>query len=101
MAIFSFFKKPLHQKFDYKPRFYDAEKEERKARLARYQEGNGGEDAMKSRISAGFKRKSRSGGAGYSSKKRNLRLVAILVVLVWMTYHFLEKYLPIIVDAVE
>ena len=101
MSVFNFFKRPPHQKFDYKPRFYDPVKEEREARLAKYKEGGGDAEQVKARISAGFRSRSRTGSIRNDSKRANLRLVAILIVLIWMTYYFLDKYLPVIVDAVE
>lgn len=100
MGIFSFFKRPVHQKFDYKPRFYDAEREEREARWARYDDKERTSDQLKSRISAGFRSKS-SGSSIRANRRANIRLVIILVVLVVMTFIFLERYLPIIVEAVE
>lgn len=101
MAIFSFFKKPKHQRFDYKPRFYDPDKEDLRSRLAQYRDDPDGTVDMKNRISSGFKRKARGSSSSSYNKRSNKRLIAIMVILVWMTYYFLQKYLPIIVEAVE
>lgn len=99
MAIFSFFKKPVHQKFDYKPRYYDPVKEDLEARLAAHREGGGSSEQVKSRISSGFRRKSRSSST--VNRRSNIRLIAILVALVAMTFIFLNTYLPAIIQAVE
>lgn len=100
MGFFNFFKRPQHQRFDYKPRFYDADKEEREARMARYKSVDG-TDAAKSRISSGLRRRTARGYGGEDAKRSNMRLVAILVILIFLTYYFIQKYLPQIVDLVE
>jgi len=100
MGIFSFFKRPLHQKFDYKPRFYDADKEEREARWAKYSDDDRKVDHMRSRISAGFRSKSK-GANSRAAYRSNIRLVVILILLVVLTFIFLNKYLPVIVDSIE
>lgn len=101
MAIFSFFKRPKHQQFDYKPRFYDPDKEDLRSRLAQYRDDAEGTAHIKNRISSGLRRKARGTGSAHSYKTSNRRLAAIFVILIWMTYYFLKKYLPIIVQAVE
>lgn len=100
MGIFGFFKRPQHQRFDYKPRFYDAVKEEREARMAQYASSDG-TDLAKRRISSGFKRRSVSGYAGADTKRSNRRLVIILIILVFLTYYFIQKYLPQISDLLD
>lgn len=100
MGVFNFFKRPQHQKFDYRPRFYDPEKEEREARLAKYRNEDHTE-SVKNRISAGFKRRSASGYGGVDAKRSNMRLIAILIVLLFLTYYFIQKYLPQIIDLLE
>jgi hypothetical protein len=100
MGIFGFIRRPQHQKFDYKPRYYDAVKEEREARMARYKTSDG-TDLAKSRISSGLRRRSGSGYAGADTSRSNRRLVIILIVLAFLTYFFIQKYLPQIVDLLE
>lgn len=100
MGVFNFFRRPQHQKFDYKPRFYDPAKEEREARLAKYRSKDPAA-GVKSRISSGFRRRSARGYGGVDARRSNMRLIAILVVLIFLTYYFIQKYLPQIVDLVE
>lgn len=100
MGVFNFFKRPQHQKFDYKPRFYDPVKEDREARMARYKDADETEFA-KSRISSGFRRRTARGYGGGNSRQSNIRLVVILVVLILLTYYFIQTYLPQIIEIIE
>lgn len=101
MAFFNFFKRPRHQQFDYKPRFYDPVREEREARIARLKMKGSDTELAKSRISAGFQKRTKRGYAGVDTRRSNLRLVAILVVLLFLTYYFIQKYLPQIIDLLD
>ena len=68
MAIFRGFKLPSHQKFEYRPRYWNPEKEDLERRLGDHQKMKDHDtDALKSRISMGLKRGSRGGGS-YSGK---------------------------------
>ncbi len=104
MAIFSFFKSPKPKQFNFKPRYYDANKERLKEVLSRHENASESDpDAMKSRISMGFKAK---GGfdRSYESKirrKSNRTLLLVLVVLVLLSFLLLSRYLPEIVKLVE
>jgi len=105
MPLMSFFKKPKHQRFEYNPRYYDPKKEdlETRLRLARNVK-EGDPEAIKSRISSGFRRKhSKQKGETGSSKllNTNMRLIAIIVALFAVTYVVLTIYLPQIVKMVE
>lgn len=96
------FKLPRNQQFSYKPRFWDPKEEERKERQARADLlSEGGVDAMKTRISATFKRN--SGGSGgldrhaYRNRqvaKSNFVLVAIIGALLFLCYLGMTVYLP-------
>jgi len=104
MALFNFFKTPGNQKFDYIPRYYDANKEDLQKRLKVSRQAKDGDpDAIKSRISSGFRRKQKS----YASTKkaagirRNMFLLAIIVALIFVSYLLLTVYLPRIVDLLE
>lgn len=94
-------KVPKHRKFDYVPRFYDAEKEELEKRLKRYSGDNDDKSLMKERITHGF-RQGYLGDDNYRkslAKKSNLRLLYIVVILVLITYMFLTSdKLSIIVE---
>ncbi len=104
MAFFNFFKTPHHQRFDYIPRYYDADKEdlERRLKIARQQQGDD-PDAVKHRISSGFRRKQKAYKASSraAGMRRNLVLIAILVALIFVSYVLLTVYLPRIVEMVE
>lgn len=92
MALFRLFGTPKHQRFDYKPRFWDPDKEDLKERLERAAGGKEEDvEAMKSRISAHFaRRNSRS----YESseyrrkeiKRSNIRLAIVLAVIIFIVY---------------
>ncbi len=104
MAIPRFFKTPKNQRFDYIPQHYDAKKEDLERRLKTARDAKSGDpDAVKARISSGFRRKQK----GYAATKRaagirrNLSLIAIIVALILISYILLTVYLPRIVDMVE
>ena len=103
MALFSFFKTPRHQKFEYKPRFYDPQKE-KVEQILRNARGEGSSDTelAKTRIASTFQRRSKS----HSSTKRAMRksnflLLAIIVILFGVTYMLLTVYLPEFIDLFE
>lgn len=105
MAIFKFSRLPKNQSFGFKPRYWDPEKEALEKRLKEIeQRQKGGPDAMKSRISRGFRH-------GYGQEKSflrsrlvyrsNIRLLVIIGILAFLAYYFLMAYLPAIVEALE
>ena len=104
MALLRFFKTPKHQRYEYKPRYWDPQKEELQERLERVKQIQGeGSEAMKARISSGLKR-------GYRGDERlrkqrvmrsNLVLIGVIAVLCVLSYLVLTIYLPGIVEAVE
>ena len=102
MGILNFMRTPKHQRFDYKPRHFDADKDELEERLAKYKKGNDKTSSAKKGISRGFARKS---GGGYRGGKEygrsNKRLVVILLILIALSYYFLVSYLPKIIDILE
>ncbi len=86
-------KVPKHRKFDYVPRYYDADKEELEKRLKRYSGDSDDKSMMKDRITHGF-RQGYLGDENYRkslAKKSNLRLLYIVVILVLITYMFLTS----------
>lgn len=99
MALLRFFKVPRHQKFNYKTRFYDPRKEELEERLKRA-DGvkNGDTEAMKARISEGFR------GGGYHKvdtrfrarqvRRSNMVLIGVIAVLLLLAYLIFNIYLP-------
>ncbi len=104
MALIRFNKLPKHQRYEYRPRYWNPEKEELEDRIRAAEERKGGgKDAMKARISSGLRR-------GYQKDKRaqkqqvlrsNIILLAVIAFLAILSYLFLTIYLPKIVNAVE
>ncbi|MEL6986301.1 MAG: hypothetical protein AAGK97_00580 [Bacteroidota bacterium] len=99
-----FFKIPKHQKFNYKPRFYDAEREDLEKRVQRAKNSQGESlDAVKSRISS----KLRSGGYADSSVRRkyqrrsSLITFGIIIVLLALACYIIIYYLPDFIKAIE
>ncbi len=89
--------KPKHKAFEYKPRFYDQQKEELMDRIARYNKEGKQEDVevTKDNIRASF----RSGAStqadqGYRSSmvnKSNKRLFVIIVILCVVIYMMMQS----------
>lgn len=104
MALLRFFRVPKHQRYEYKPRYWDPQKEELQERLDRINQIQGeGTEAMKARISSGLKR-------GYRGDQRlrkqramrsNLILIGVIVLLVLLAYAMLTIYLPGLVESIE
>jgi hypothetical protein len=96
MALFNFFKTPRHQKFEYKPRYWNPEKEDVEERVKLAKRESTDASAMKSRISHGLRRGYNSGSRNNSkaSRKSTLRLFVIIGILLLFTYYFLVVYLP-------
>lgn len=83
MAI-SFFKTPKNKKYNYRPVYYDAKKEEREKRLKTAYEENpeNYEKALRDRLQMRWKRT-----AGSRDRRgSNQRLIVILVVIFLLTY---------------
>ena len=100
MALFGMFKHTKHQKFEYKPRFYDEQKERVEEVKAKYStEHSGNTELSKSRLRKGFRRRFEGERevVKSSNRKANTRVLIILVILiVWFAY-LIMKYLPNIV----
>jgi len=108
MALLNFFNTPKHQRYNYKPRFYDPKKEELEERMQKYKgkEGKNDVDAVKSRLSKGFRKG--AGGADFKitsqmraaeAKRSNRMLVAVILILIALTYFALQVYVPTIEEA--
>jgi len=99
MAFLRLFKTAKNQQFSYKPRYWDPKKEEaEKLRQRVEQLQNGGVDAMKTRISGGFRKGAGGKAAGaYRSarvKRSNSTLLIVIVCLLVLTYLGLTVYFP-------
>ncbi len=89
------FRLPRNQQFNYKPRFWEQEKEELEQRVKQMQEGEESTpEEIKERISMRFKsRRGYSPEVGYRDaqiKKSNMTLVASIAVLSFISYLILE-----------
>lgn len=99
MGFLRLFKTTQNQQFSYKPRYWDPKKEEaEKLRQRVEQLQNGGVDAMKTRISGGF-RKGAGGQAAneYRSarvRRSNSTLLIVVISLMVLTYIGLTVYFP-------
>lgn len=104
MAIFSFFKSQKPKSFNFKPRYYDAKKERLKEVMERHKDGAVSDpDAMKSRISHGFKTRGAVDRSYESNirKKSNRTLLIVLITLFILSYLLLSQYSGDIIKFVE
>lgn len=103
MAIIGgFFKKQKHQRFEYKPRYWDPNKEDLENRIdVAKGVANSDPEAVKRRISNSLRRNYRSGAKSKrSSEKRSMiMLLGIIVALVFISYYLLTVYLPLIEES--
>ena len=104
MALLRFFKRPKHQQYEYKPRYWDPKKEELEERLKQIEEMQGNDaEAVKARLSSGLRR-------GYVKDqsiretqvmRSNMMLLIIIVALVLVSYLVLTVYLPKMVQMMD
>ena len=100
----SMFRVPKHQQFDYKPMYYDPQKEELQERLQGLEKLRQGDvDGTKARISSGLR-------GGYLSDQNyrrnqvlrsNLTLIGIIAMLAVLGYFVLSVYLPELTKMLE
>lgn len=93
MALFSFGKRNKPREFGFVPRYYDKDKEDLQARLARYDREADNAELMKARIKSGFKYNSRGDHNTYrtASRKSNVRLLLIIGTLVLVSLYILQS----------
>ncbi len=98
MALFKFLHTPKPKQYNFIPRYYNEEKEYLQNRLDQVKKSTESNDpeAIKLRISRGFKQKFRQDQKfrKQQRKKSNLRLVITIVVLFFISYLLLLKYFP-------
>jgi hypothetical protein len=87
MALIRFFKTPPHQRYVYKPRFWDPLKDDVKERVDKPSDS----EEVKARIAGHFARRGRHGAntSGYRARevsRSNFRLLIVLVVIILLTY---------------
>ncbi len=105
MAFLRFTKLPKHQQYEYKPRFWDPKQEELEERMQQVENMKGGDaEAIKARLSGGFRRGYQQGGQSRFRKQQvmrsNMVLLGIIVMLVFLSYLFIRVYLPEIAASV-
>ncbi len=107
MPIFrGIFKTPAHRKYNYNPRYFDAESEELQERLQNAEKLKAeGAEGSKARILFGLRR------GGYSAESESMRkksamrsnmlLLGIIVVLIVISVFLIEAYLPLLLQEME
>lgn len=94
MGAFKAFRLPRNQQFDYKPRFWEQEKEELEQRIKQMQgDDDASTEEIKERISLRFRQKAYSTDIGYRQKqvrKSNLTLVMSIIALSLFCYILLD-----------
>ena len=108
MALFRFLKTPDPSQYDYKPRFWDPEKERIERRLAELesQKEQGSADDVKGRLSGSFKNV-RNRGSGVkliqtaAKRRSNFTLIGIILVLGLLAYVLLNVNSQIILEYFE
>ena len=93
---FRFGRIPKHYQFEYVPRFYDPEEEERKAREVVYGDGEGDDgDKLKAQIRSGlqgggrgsqFRFRQERGAQAAASNRRLLIVMALLFATAWLFF---------------
>ena len=93
----SLFRVPKHQQFDYKPMYYDPQKEELEERLEALRELQKDDiDGTKARIASGIRGSYRT-DQDYRRRqvlRSNLILVGVVIMLLVLGYLLLNVYLP-------
>lgn len=89
MGIPRFIKLPGHKQFNYSPRYWDPEKEEREVRIRRIKQEMGFDmpsDPNRTTIRRGSFRQATQKTKVKASRSSNIRLLVILVVLFLLAY---------------
>lgn len=91
MGVGSFFKLPQYNVFDYKPRFYDPAKEERKEKLSELRKSLGkpplnADQEVKPGYSIKGSFRPKMPRTSYSSRTSTIRIFVIIGVLLFLAY---------------
>ena len=89
MGLPRFIKLPGHKQFNYSPRYWDPEKEEREGRIRQIKQEMGVDvpsDPNRSTIKRGSFRQVRQKAKVKANRSSNIRLVVILAVLLMLAY---------------
>lgn len=106
MALFGLFKRIKNQSFDYKPRFYDPQKERVVEIVSKYSDletAQSKTELAKSRIRSGLRRRFEGEREiiKESNRKANTRVLVILIILILWFAYIIMKYLPKIVSLLS
>lgn len=104
MALIRLFRVPKHRKYEYKPKYWDEQKEDLHKRIQLIESAkNQGVEGMRERVRAGLQKShTRDYGAmRMQTIRTNIRLLVIIGILIAVTYYILTQYLPRIVQMVE
>jgi hypothetical protein len=99
MALFKFGSSIKPQRFNYIPRYYDPEKEDREERIRQAMGmASTDPDAIKARITKSFrdKQRSRQKSPKGAARRSNIILIVTLITLIMLTYILLSRYMPAI-----
>ena len=93
MALFNFFSRTKHRRFDYIPRYYNPEKEALEQKLSKYKKEHKNQlDDVKLNIRAGLR--NRAPGSGGFNLRYSLLILLIIVILLLISIYLLSAYLP-------
>ncbi|MBV6428248.1 MAG: hypothetical protein KIPDCIKN_02774 [Haliscomenobacter sp.] len=104
MALIRLFQVPKHKNYEYKPRYWDPKKEELEERIRKIRDAKEkGIEGMGERIRAGMRTSYKRDYSAMQTQviRANIRLIAIILVLLGASYVVLIQYLPRIVNALE
>lgn len=98
MALFNFLKTVKPVQFDFKPRYYDQDKEAREERLKELKSMSQHDtEGMKNRISGGFRRSTDLSALHLRRKmvmRSNLMVMALVMILALGAFLLLNVWLP-------
>jgi len=99
MALFNFFKTPKPMRFEYKPKYWDPEKEKLEELKARMESSESGDvEAVKVRIAEAFARggnkKLFAAERRKKSRQTNFIRLALILLMALLAYLVLTVYLP-------
>ena len=104
MSFFKPGKMPKPQSFNYIPRYYAPRKEELERRIkAQQSTGTGNMEALKTRITTNLRHRITDSKDFRRRKvvKSNLTIIGIILVLLWILYEFMMRYMHRIKDFTE
>lgn len=104
MALIRLFKLPKHRQYEYKPRYWDQDKEELQERIQKIEEAKAkGLEGMRDRVRAGLQSaRIRDYQAMRAQTIRsNVRLLIVIGVLIALTYLAITQYLPRLIQLTQ